>query len=266
MRGWRRATYAASLQPTIRPMTYCCAVKLNAGLVFASDSRTHAGVDNIGRFSKLHVLEQPGERVVTMLSAGNLSVTQGAIEHLHRAVRQGDVLNWTNAASMADVAMLLGQAMRQVRERDEPYLAKSGIDASASFLLGGQIQGERPRLFLVYSEGNAIEATAETPFLQIGEIKYGKPILDRVIRPEIGLLDATKCVLVSFDSTMRSNVSVGLPIDLQLLPINHLRADMKFHIDEQDAYWRELSDRWAVGVRRVFAELPPPQWYPDTQQ
>ncbi|MHB1669791.1 MAG: peptidase [Thiomonas sp.] len=247
-------------------MTYCCAVKLNAGLVFASDSRTNAGVDNIGRFSKLHLLERPDERVITMLSSGNLSITQGAVEHLHRAVRQGEAQNWTNAQSMADVAQLLGEAMRAVRERDEPYLAKSDIDAHASFLLGGQIRGERPRLFLVYSEGNAIEATAETPFLQIGEVKYGKPILDRVIRPEISLLDATKCVLVSFDSTMRSNVGVGLPIDLLLLPANHLRGDMKFHIDEQDAYWRELSARWAAGVRRVFAELPPPQWYPDSQQ
>lgn len=247
-------------------MTYCCAAKLNAGLVFASDSRTHAGVDNIGRFSKLHVLEQPGERVITMLSSGNLSITQGAVEHLHRAVRQGAAQNWTHAQSMADVAQLLGEAMRAVRERDEPYLAKSDIDASASFLLGGQIRGEPSRLFLVYSEGNAIEATAETPFLQIGEIKYGKPILDRVIRPEVSLLDATKCVLVSFDSTMRSNVSVGLPIDLLLLPEGHLRADMKYHIDEQDPYYRDLSARWAAGVRRVFAELPPPHWFPGSQQ
>jgi putative proteasome-type protease len=247
-------------------MTYCCAVKLNAGLVFASDSRTHAGVDNIGRFSKLHVLEQTGDRVIVMLSAGNLSITQGAIEQLHRGVRQGDAENWTTAQSMADVAMLMGEAMRYVRRRDEPYLASSGIDANASFLLGGQIRGERPRLFLVYSEGNSIEATAETPFLQTGEIKYGKPILDRVIRPELSLLEATKCVLVSFDSTMRSNVSVGLPIDLLLLPINQLNTEMKFHIDEHDAYWRELSDRWAAGLRRVFADLPPPQWYPDSQQ
>lgn len=247
-------------------MTYCCAVKLNAGLVFASDSRTHAGVDNIGRFSKLHLLEQPGERVITLLSAGNLSITQGAVEHLHRAVRQGEANNWTTVPSMADVASLLGDAMREVRARDEPHLLHSGIDASASFLLGGQIRGERPRLFLVYSEGNAIEATTETPFLQIGEIKYGKPILDRVIRPELGLLDAVKCVLVSFDSTMRSNVSVGLPIDMLLLPINHLRADMRFHVDENDPYWRELSARWGAGLRRVFSDLPPPHWFPGSQQ
>ena len=247
-------------------MTYCCAVKLNAGLVFAADSRTNAGVDNISRFTKLHVLEQPGERVITLLSAGNLSVTQGAIEHLHRAVRQGDPENWTTVQSMADVAQLMGDAMRRVRERDGEALSRSGIDASASFLLGGQIRGERERLFLVYSEGNAIEATSETPFLQIGEIKYGKPILDRVIKPEISLLEATKCVLVSFDSTMRSNVSVGLPIDMLLLPRGHLKADMKYHIDEQDPYWRELSQRWASGVRRVFTELPAPQWYPESQQ
>lgn len=247
-------------------MTYCCAVKLNAGLVFASDSRTNAGVDNVGRFSKLHVLEQADERVITLLSSGNLSITQGAIEHLHRAVRQGATVNWTNVASMSDVAALLGDAMREVRARDEPYLARSGIDSGASFLLGGQIRGERPRLFLVYSEGNAIEATAETPFLQTGEIKYGKPILDRVISPDLGLLEATKCVLVSFDSTIRSNVSVGPPIDMLLLPINHLRADMRFHVEESDAYWRELSSRWAAGLRRVFAELPPPDWFPDSQQ
>ncbi len=247
-------------------MTYCCAVKLNAGLVFAADSRTHAGVDNVGRFSKLHVLERPGERVIALLSAGNLSVTQGAIEHLHRAVRERAPRTWAGVPSLADVALLLGDAMRAVRARDEPYLKAGGIDAGASFLLGGQIRGERERLFLVYSEGNAIEATAETPFLQTGEIKYGKPILDRVIRPDVSLLDATKCVLVSFDSTMRSNVSVGLPIDLLLLPTERFEADMRFHIDEHDAYWRDLSERWAAGVRRVFAELPPPQWYPRGQQ
>ncbi len=247
-------------------MTYCCAVKLNAGLVFAADSRTHAGVDNIGRFSKLHCLDVPGERAMAMLSAGNLSVTQGAVELLHRALRTGEQRHWANVDSMAEMAQLLGEAMRAVRARDEPYLSRSGIDASASFLLGGQIRGERPRLFLVYSEGNAIEATDETPFLQIGEVKYGKPILDRVIRSHISLLDATKCVLVSFDSTMRSNVSVGPPIDLLLLPVDHLQADLKMRIDEHDAYWRELSQRWAAGVRRIFAELPPPMWYPGSQQ
>ena len=202
-------------------MTYCCAVMLNAGLVFASDSRTHAGVDNVGCFSKLHVLEIPNDRVITLLTAGNLSVSQGAIEHLHRCVRENHAQNWTNVQSLSDVAMLLGDAMRAVVARDGPSLKQSGIDASASFLLGGQIGTERPRLFLVYSEGNAIEATPETPFLQIGEIKYGKPILDRVIRSEISLLEATKCVMVSFDSTMRSNVSVGLPIDLLMRVINY---------------------------------------------
>ena len=247
-------------------MTYCCAVKLNAGLVFAADTRTHAGVDNVGRFSKLHVLEQPGERVVALLSSGNLSVTQGAIEQLHRAVRRRDAQTWASVPSLADVALLLGDAMREVRARDEPYLKAGGIDASASFLLGGQIRGECQRLFLVYSEGNSIEATAETPFLQTGEVKYGKPILDRVIRPEVSLLDATKCVLVSFDSTIRSNVSVGLPIDLLLLPRERHAADLRYRIDEHDPYWRELSERWAAGVRRVFAELPPPQWYPQAQQ
>jgi putative proteasome-type protease len=247
-------------------MTYCCAIMLNAGLVFASDSRTHAGVDNVGCFSKLHLLERQGDRVITLLSAGNLSVSQGAIEHLHRAVREGEARNWTTVQSLSDVAMLLGDAMRAVIARDGPDLGRSGIDASASFLLGGQIGQERPRLFLVYSEGNAIEATPETPFLQIGEIKYGKPILDRVIRSEISLLEATKCVLVSFDSTMRSNVSVGLPIDLLILPRNRLAADLRYRVDEHDAYFRELSERWARGLRRVFSELPPPLWYPEGQQ
>lgn len=247
-------------------MTYCCAVMLNAGLVFASDSRTHAGVDNVGCFSKLHVLEIPNNRVITLLTAGNLSVSQGAIEHLHRSVRENQAQNWTNVQSLSDVAMLLGDAMRAVVARDGPSLKQSGIDASATFLLGGQVGEERPRLFLVYSEGNAIEATPETPFLQIGEIKYGKPILDRVIRSEISLLEATKCVMVSFDSTMRSNVSVGLPIDLLILPRNRLQADLRYRVDDQDAYFRELSERWARGLRRVFSELPPPHWYPDGQQ
>jgi len=183
--------------------------------VLGSDSRTHAGVDDFASFCKMTVFERPGDRVLVLLSSGNLAGTQAVISVLTQraAVDDGSTTLWT-ARTMFDVAGVVSDAMRAIERRDKDYLARSDLAFNASFILGGQIKGEPMRLFRIYAEGNFIEAGADTPFLQTGEAKYGKPILDRVIEPSTSLVDAAKCVLVSFDSTMRSNLSVAMPIDL----------------------------------------------------
>ena len=242
-------------------MTYCVAMSLDAGMIFASDSRTNAGVDQISRFSKMRTFVRPGERVIVTLSSGNLSITQNAINILEQRARGGDNTHhlW-NAMSMFDVARLLGDALRDVKTRDGPYLAQNNIDSGANFLVGGQVRGEPPRLFEVYSEGNFIEATPDTCYFQIGESKYGKPVLDRVLTRETTLVDATKCTMVSFDSTMRSNISVGLPIDLLVYRTDSLDVRLQRRIDESDPYFQMVHTQWGEGLRRVFAELPNPDW------
>jgi putative proteasome-type protease len=242
-------------------MTYCVAMALDAGMIFASDSRTNAGMDQIARFSKMRVFARPGDRVVVMLSSGNLSLTQSAVNILELRNREGDaVANVMNAPSLFDVARLLGDALREVRVRDAGYLEQNNIDASASFIVGGQVAGENPRLFHVYGEGNFIEATSETCYFQIGESKYGKPVIDRVVSRDTSLIDATKCVLVSFDSTMRSNISVGLPIDLIVYETDSLEVRVRRRLDEDDPYFRMVHAQWGEGLRRVFGELPDPDW------
>jgi len=242
-------------------MTYCVAMSLDAGLIFASDSRTNAGVDQIARFSKMRVFMKDGERVIVTLSSGNLSITQNVLSTLDQRVRTGEkALNLMNAQSMFDVARLVGDALREVKTRDGPYLMQANVDSSANFIVGGQMRGEPPRLFQVYGEGNYIEATAETPYFQIGESKYGKPVIDRVITRATSLSAATKCILVSFDSTMRSNISVGLPIDLVSYETGALRIRMQRRIDESDPYFRMVHEQWGEGLRRVFADLPDPNW------
>jgi putative proteasome-type protease len=242
-------------------MTYCVAMSLDAGMIFASDSRTNAGVDHIARFSKMRVFTRDAARVIVMMSSGNLSITQNAINVVEQKARGGDdhVHIW-NAASMFDVARLLGDALREVKGRDGPYMEQHNIDASANFILGGQIQGEAPRLFEVYSEGNFIEATPDTCYFQIGESKYGKPVIDRVVHRGTTLLDATKCTIVSFDSTMRSNISVGLPIDLLVYETGSLKVTLQRRIQEFDPYFQLIHHQWGEGLRRVFAQLPDPDW------
>ena len=242
-------------------MTYCVAITLDAGMIFASDSRTNAGVDQISRFSKMRTFVQPADRVIVMLSSGNLSITQNAVNTLEQRARSTDgQLNLWNALSMFEVARLLGDALREVKERDGPYMAQNNIDAHANFLVGGQIHGEAPRLFEVYSEGNFIEATPETCYFQIGESKYGKPVLDRVVTRESSLVEATKCTLVSFDSTMRSNISVGLPIDLLVYEVNSLAVRLQRRIEESDPYFQMVHKEWGEGLRRVFTQLSDPDW------
>ncbi|RCS59931.1 peptidase [Parvibium lacunae] len=241
-------------------MTYCVGMLLDAGMIFASDSRTNAGVDNIARFSKMKVYHQDGDRTIVVMSAGNLSVTQNALSILELRERNALVPTLFNAISMFDIATILGESLRDVRRRDGPAFAAGNIDASASFIVGGQIQGERPRLFLVYSEGNFIEATGDTPYFQIGEIKYGKPILDRVVKRHTPLVDAAKCTLVSFDSTMRSNLSVGMPIDLLMYETDSYAIKLQKRIEDNDEYFQMIHNTWGDGLREVFRRLPDPTW------
>jgi putative proteasome-type protease len=242
-------------------MTYCVAMSLDAGMIFASDSRTNAGVDQVSRFCKMRVFARDGHRVIVTLSSGNLSITQNTLNILDQRSRSGDnAMHLWNAPSMFDVARLIGDALREVKKRDGEYLAQNSIDCSAGFLVGGQVRGEPPRLFNIYSEGNFIEATPDTCYFQIGELKYGKPVIDRVINRSTSLIDAVKCTLVSFDSTMRSNISVGLPIDLLVYETDALRVRMQRRIDESDPYFRMVHTQWGEGLRRVFGQLPDPDW------
>jgi putative proteasome-type protease len=235
-------------------------MSLDAGMIFASDSRTNAGVDQIARFSKMRSFARDGDRVVVMLSSGNLSITQSAVNLVEQRSRSESELNLWNAESMFDVARLVGDARREVKSRDGPYLLQNNIDSSANFIVGGQIKGEPPRLFDVYSEGNFIEATAETCYFQIGESKYGKPVIDRVVSRSTSLVEAAKCTIVSFDSTMRSNISVGLPIDILVYEADTLKVTQKRRIEESDGYFQLIHTQWGEGLRRVFAQLPDPDW------
>jgi putative proteasome-type protease len=245
-------------------MTYCVAVKLNAGLVFLSDSRTNAGLDQISTFRKAMVYEQPGDRFITLLSAGNLSVSQSVREILQTHELQDHkgeppTTIW-NATSMFDVARVLGDAIRHVFHRDGDALKAAGVDFNVSMLLGGQVKGEAMRLFQVYSPGNFIEATADTPFFQIGESKYGKPVLDRVLTPSTSLADAAKCVLVSMDSTLKSNLSVGLPLDMVIYKAGELQSQTVLCIDEQNPYFQMLRNSWGDSLRAAFDSLEQPDW------
>ena len=242
-------------------MTYCIGVKLDEGMIFASDSRTNAGHDNVAKFCKMTVFERRGDRVLVLLSSGNLAGTQAIISVLTQRGNDPDNPHtlWT-ARTMFDVATYVSDAMRDIERRDGPSLAQSELSFNASFILGGQIRGEAPRLFRIYAEGNFIEAGQYTPYIQTGETKYGKPIVDRVITPSTSLSDAAKCVLVSFDSTMRSNISVGMPIDLLCYEKGSLEVRMRRRFDEGDEYFTSLHRSWSDGTRRVFRELPALSW------
>jgi putative proteasome-type protease len=241
-------------------MTYCVGVMLDGGMIFASDSRTNAGVDNFAKFCKMTVFERRGERVIVLLSSGNLAGTQAVTSVLKQRGDVEGLPNLWNVRTMFDVAMLVSDAMRDVDHRDGKFLAANEGGFNASFILGGQIGGESPRLFRIYSEGNFIEAGLDTPYFQTGETKYGKPIIDRVITRSTSLADAAKCVLVSFDSTMRSNLSVGMPIDLICYELDSLEVQMRRRFDDGDAYFTALSDQWSAGTRNVFRQLPDLVW------
>ncbi len=242
-------------------MTYCIGVLLDEGMILASDSRTNAGVDNFAKFCKMTVFEQPGDRVIALLSSGNLAGTQAVIGVLRQRMAAEPVTETLlGARTMFDVAMLVADAMRDIEQRDGKYLQESDLSFNASFIVGGQIRGEGMRLFRIYAEGNFIEAGVETTYFQTGETKYGKPVIDRVITRGTQLADATKCVLVSFDSTMRSNLSVGMPIDLICYERDRFELTRRRRFDDGDAYFTSLTDAWIEGTRQVFRLLPELSW------
>ncbi len=245
-------------------MTYCVAIKLNAGLVFLSDSRTNAGLDQISTFRKMIVYERTDDRFMVLLSAGNLSISQSVreilqIEQLKESPESEPITIW-NAKSMFDAARVLGSAIRHVHARDAESLQQSGVDFNVSLIFGGQIKGEAMRLFQVYSAGNFIEATPETPYFQVGESKYGKPVLDRVITPDTPLDEAAKCALVSMDSTLKSNLSVGLPLDLVVYEANSFHTDKVVCIDENNPYFKMMHNNWGKKLREVFDSIEDPMW------
>jgi putative proteasome-type protease len=245
-------------------MTYCVAIKLNAGLVFLSDSRTNAGLDHISTFRKMIVYEKPEDRFMVLLSAGNLSISQSIREILQieqlKDHEGGEPITIWNAKSMFDAARVLGSAIRRVYDRDAEALKNADVDFNVSLVFGGQIKGEGMRLFQMYSAGNFIEATSETPYFQVGESKYGKPVLDRVITPVTPLAEAAKCALVSMDSTMKSNLSVGMPLDLVVYEADSLKSDKIVSIDSDNPYYMMMHKNWGMKLREVFDSIEDPVW------
>lgn len=242
-------------------MTYCCAIKVNEGLVFAGDTRTSAGVDDVRTYNKVHTFEMPGESVFVLLSAGNLATTQSVLAQIRRDLDQPVVpMSLRLARYMYDAAEYVGALSVNAQKQASSQAQYSGVDLRTTFILGGQIHGEEPAIYLIYPEGNCIASSPETPFLQIGEHKYGKPILDRVIRPEVSLEDAARCALVSIDSTMRSNISVGPPIDLAILPRDALRITHKLRLDLDTPLFARIRESWGRQLAASFQALPKFDW------
>ena len=243
-------------------MTYCVGLYLQDGLVLLSDTRTNAGVDHISTFSKMHVFETPGERVIVAMTAGNLAISQAVINLLSEGLDgdEGAAESLLTVPSMFRAARLVGRAVRQVYESDGPTLEAQGLTFDVSVLLAGQIKDRNMRLFQVYAAGNFIEATEETPFLQIGEHKYGKPILDRVLTYESDIDDGIKLVLISMDSTLRSNLTVGLPLDLLVYRRDSQRIDLKRRISEDDPYFQSIRQSWSAALREAYQSIPRPNW------
>lgn len=241
-------------------MTYCVAMRLDAGLVFLSDSRTNAGVDHINTYRKMHVFEKPGERVLVLMSSGNLAITQAVVNTLRERLeaKRGNSLN--RVKNMFEAAKHVGDCLREVHERDAAALQKFGMDFAASLILGGQIKGEEPRLFNIYAAGNFIEVQRQTPYCQIGEAKYGKPIIDRVISAKTSLDEAAKCALISMDSTIRSNLSVGLPLDLVLYERDSLKTGRQVQITQDSPYYGAIRRQWGEHLRQGFSALPDIDW------
>jgi putative proteasome-type protease len=237
-------------------MTYCIGLQVDSGLVFLSDSRTNAGVDHINTFRKMTVLERTGDRVMVLLTSGNLAISQAVINELKPLEKSALV----DAKSMVEAARIVGDALRKVYVRDAEAFKDFGLEFAASFIFGGQIGLEPTALFQIYAAGNFIETTRETPYFQVGESKYGKPIIDRVVQPHTSLKDAAKCALISMDSTIRSNLSVGMPLDLLIYETNSLTVKTHVSIGLEDPYYQQLRSSWGDRLRQAFNDMPPPQY------
>lgn len=240
-------------------MTYCLAIHVNDGLVLCSDSRTNAGTDNVSTYSKMFTFAWPGVRTFTLLSAGNLATTQAVVKRLHSDIPSGIVPNLTTVGSMQEAADYLGVVSTQVQKLHASRDTAT-TNFEATFILAGQIQGQAPEIFMIYPQGNYIHESREHPFLQIGEIKYGKPILDRVIKPEVGLEPAARCALVSMNSTIRSNLTVGPPVDLLIYRRDALDEGKRLYFREDDPFARELSEKWSEGLFQALEQLPRFEW------
>jgi putative proteasome-type protease len=240
-------------------MTYCVGLLVDTGLVMLSDSRTNAGVDQINTFRKMATFHAH-DRVLVLMSAGNLSITQAAVNLLETADDPTQPTRLMSATNMFNAARVVGDALRSIHARDGEDLKEHGYEFNGTFILGGQIKGEEPRLFHIYSAGNFIESSIETPYFQIGESKYGKPIIDRVITRSSSLGQAVKCALVSMDSTIRSNLSVGPPLDLCIIKRDELKLSTHISIDMDNEYFKMIRERWGFALQEVFSELPNPNW------
>lgn len=243
-------------------MTYCVGMLVNDGLAMIADTRTNAGVDNISSYKKLHVTEVPGERIVAVATAGNLSVTQMALSMVSKGIvmpgcEEPETLE--TAPSMFRAAQLVGHALATVRHDLTDSLHADALRLTASMLIGGQVRGGELRLYLIYAQGNFIECGADTPYLQIGELKYGKPILDRALRPETPLSEAVKLGLISFDSTIRSNIAVGPPFDMIVIRRDSLTGDQR-RMSGDDPYFRELGQKWSQALAEAHRAMPRPPW------
>jgi len=241
-------------------MTYCLGILTRFGLVMAADSRTNAGVDYISTHQKLFDFSQPGDRVILICTAGNLSITQAVISLLSQDITAKDDANLHTLPSMYEIARYIGDKSRQIQERDRPWLEKDNIDYKCNFLLGGQIKGEDPALYLIYSQGNCIQASKETPFLQIGEAKYGKPILDRILDFDTPLEAAAKCALLSIDSTMKSNISVGPPINLMMYETDSFKIRHELKLNLTTPYLAQIRKMWEISLNEAFDRMPNIDW------
>jgi putative proteasome-type protease len=244
-------------------MTYCCGILVRDGLVMIADTRTNAGLDNVSTFRKLHVFNEPGERIMAIASAGNLAISQSVLSTLSEGIpnpETGEVETLMNAPTMFQAAQRIGRAIRHVNATEGRVLQAEDINFDVSFLFGGQIKNRRMRLFMIYPAGNFIECTTDTPYLQIGEHKYGKPVLDRAMRYDVDLYDALKTGLISMDSTMRSNLGVGLPLDILVVRKDACDADLSYRIEEDEPYFHDLRTRWSAALRAAHQNIPPPPY------
>jgi putative proteasome-type protease len=244
-------------------MTYCCGILVREGLVMIADTRTNAGVDNISTFRKLHIYTQPGERVMALASSGNLSLSQTVRSILTEGIENpetGERETLMNAPTMFQAAQRIGRVVRNIQAIEGKALEAASIDHEIAFLFGGQIKGGKLRLFMIYSAGNFIECTTDTPYFQIGEHKYGKPVLDRAVSFDTDIYDGLKLGLISMDSTMRSNLGVGLPIDILVVRRDTCTAELDYRIGPDDPYFQDLRESWSSALRAAHMNIPRPPY------
>ena len=244
-------------------MTYCCGILVGDGLVMMADTRTNAGLDNISTFRKLHVYGVPGQRIMALASSGNLSISQSVVSTVTEGIENPETRELEtllNAPTMFQAAQRMGQAIRQVHKLEGDALEAADVKFDVSFLFAGQIKGEKLRLFMIYGAGNFIECSVDSPYLQIGEHKYGKPVLDRAISYGVDLYDALKIGLISMDSTMRSNLGVGMPIDLLVVRRDTCEAELNYRIEPGELYFHDLRERWSAALRQAHMNIPRPPY------